>query len=93
MRLAVVPTRQATYGDVPAFVERIRDTPAPAAVLVGGYPGETTDFRATHLDRLPLAVGFVLVSTYVILFSSRTATCPDPSASPPPARSSRASPC
>jgi RND superfamily putative drug exporter len=35
---------------------------------VGGYPGETTDLRATLLDRLPLAVGLVLGSTYVILF-------------------------
>ncbi|GAA4085057.1 MMPL family transporter [Streptomyces shaanxiensis] len=68
VRLAVVPTQQAMYGDVPAFAERIRDTPAPAPALVGGYPGETTDFRATLLDRLPLAVGFVLVATYVILF-------------------------
>ncbi|MCL8009904.1 MMPL family transporter [Streptomyces sp. AS02] len=68
VRLAVVPTQQAMYGDVPAFVERIRDTPAPVRALVGGYPGETTDFRATLLDRLPLAVGFVLVATYAILF-------------------------
>lgn len=68
VRLAVVPTRQAMYGDVPAFVERIRDTPAPALALVGGYPGETADFRATLLDRLPLAVGLVLGATYVILF-------------------------
>ncbi|GGZ35747.1 MMPL family transporter [Streptomyces poonensis] len=68
VRLAVVPTQRTMYGDVPAFVERIRDTPAPARALVGGYPGETTDFRATLLDRLPLAVGLVLAATYVILF-------------------------
>ncbi|GEC05130.1 membrane protein [Streptomyces spinoverrucosus] len=68
VRLAVVPTQQAMYGDVPAFVDRIRDTPAPAPALVGGYPAETTDFRATLLDRLPLAVALVLVATYVILF-------------------------
>ncbi len=68
VRLAVVPTQQAMYGDVPAFVERVRGTPAPATVLVGGYPGETTDFRSTLLDRLPLAVGLVLGATYVILF-------------------------
>lgn len=68
VRLAVVPTQQALYGDVPAFVDRVRDSPAPAPALVGGYPGETTDFRATLLDRLPLAVGLVLGATYVILF-------------------------
>ncbi|WP_229877065.1 MMPL family transporter [Streptomyces bluensis] len=68
VRLAVIPTQKAMYGDVPALVERVRDTPAPARALVGGYPGETTDFRATLLDRLPFAVGIVLVATYVILF-------------------------
>ena len=67
-RLAVVPTQEAMYGNVPALVERIRNTAAPAPVLVGGYPAETTDFRATLLNRLPLAVGLVLVATYVILF-------------------------
>jgi RND superfamily putative drug exporter len=67
-RLAVVPTQEAMYGNVTALVERIRDTAAPAPALVGGYPGETTDFRATLLDRLPYAVGLVLVATYVILF-------------------------
>ncbi|MGC0333647.1 RND superfamily putative drug exporter [Streptomyces sp. SAI-170] len=68
VRLAVVPTQGAMYGYVPGFVERLRDTPSPAPALVGGYPAETTDFRATLLDRLPLAVGIVLVATYVILF-------------------------
>ncbi|MFI2508301.1 MMPL family transporter [Streptomyces sp. NPDC018972] len=68
VRLAVVPTQQVMRGDVPAFVERVRDTPAPAGALVGGYPGETTDFRSVLLDRLPLALGLVLAATYVILF-------------------------
>lgn len=67
-RLAVVPTQAAMYGDVPAFVDAVRDTPAPAHALVGGYPAETTDFRATLLDRLPYAVGLVLVATFAILF-------------------------
>ncbi|MFG2500989.1 MMPL family transporter [Streptomyces sp. NPDC048441] len=67
-RIAVVPTQAALYGDVPAFVDAIRDAPAPAPALVGGYPAETTDFRATLLDRLPYAVGLILVATFVILF-------------------------
>ncbi|MET9375923.1 MMPL family transporter [Streptomyces sp. NPDC002992] len=66
--LAVVPTQRAMYGDVPAFVERIRTADGPPGVLVGGYPAETTDFRATLLDRLPLVVGLVLTATFVILF-------------------------
>ncbi|MFJ2211894.1 MMPL family transporter [Streptomyces sp. NPDC101062] len=68
VRLALVPTQGAMYGDVPALVDRVRDTPAPADVLVGGYPGETTDFRSTLLDRLPLAAALVLGATYLILF-------------------------
>ncbi|MFH8486823.1 MMPL family transporter [Streptomyces longisporoflavus] len=67
-RLAVVPARDVMYGDVPGFVEKVRDTTAPATVLVGGYPAETTDFRATLLDRLPYAVGLILVVTFAILF-------------------------
>ncbi|MCX5555611.1 MMPL family transporter [Streptomyces sp. NBC_00038] len=68
VRLALVPTQEAMNGDVPALVERVRDTPAPARALVGGYPGETTDFRSVLLDRLPLAIGLVLTATYLILF-------------------------
>ncbi|WP_332112976.1 MMPL family transporter [Streptomyces sp. ActVer] len=68
VRLALVPTQEAMRGDVPALVERVRDVPAPDGVLVGGYPGETTDFRAALLDRLPLAAGLVLGATYLILF-------------------------
>ncbi|MFD9188892.1 MMPL family transporter [Streptomyces phaeochromogenes] len=68
VRLALVPTQEAMRGDVPALVERVRGLPAPDGVLVGGYPGETTDFRATLLDRLPLAAGLVLGATYLILF-------------------------
>ncbi|MFJ2829856.1 MMPL family transporter [Streptomyces sp. NPDC087263] len=68
VRLALIPTQGALYGDVPALVERVRDTPAPARALVGGYPGETTDFRSTLLNRLPFAIGLVLAATYLILF-------------------------
>ncbi|MFE5486055.1 MMPL family transporter [Streptomyces sp. NPDC056527] len=66
--LAVVPTQRAMYGDVPAFVERIRTADGPPGALVGGYPAETTDFRATLLERLPIVVGLVLAATFVILF-------------------------
>ncbi|MFG3013515.1 MMPL family transporter [Streptomyces cinerochromogenes] len=40
----------------------------PAPALVGGYPGETTDFRSTLLERLPYAIGIVLAATCGILF-------------------------
>ncbi|GGW36889.1 MMPL family transporter [Streptomyces xantholiticus] len=68
-RLALLPTQEAMRGDVPAFVERIRAVPtAPEGVLVGGYPAETTDFRSTLLDRLPVVVALILSATFVILF-------------------------
>ncbi|WP_328634608.1 MMPL family transporter [Streptomyces sp. NBC_00356] len=70
VRIALVPTQQAMYGNVPALVDRIRTTESPTtSVLVGGYPAETTDFRATLLDRLPLAAGIVLGATYLLLFA------------------------
>lgn len=67
-RLAVIPTQRAMYGDVPALVGAVRSAAAPFETLVGGYPAETTDFRATLLDRLPLVIGLILTATFVILF-------------------------
>ncbi len=68
IRLAVVPTQEVMYGDVPALVEEIRSIDAPAPALVGGYPAETSDFRTVLLDRLPYAVAIIIVATYLILF-------------------------
>ncbi|MER6996119.1 MMPL family transporter [Streptomyces sp. NPDC000410] len=68
VRIPVVPTQEAMYGDVPALVQQIRDTEGPQGVLVGGYPAETTDFRATLLDRLPVVIALILTATFLILF-------------------------
>ncbi|SFD07740.1 MMPL family transporter [Streptomyces aidingensis] len=72
VRLAVVPTRQAMAGGVPGgvpgLVASVREVPAPYGVLVGGYPAETTDFRAELLDRLPLVAGLILLATCGLLF-------------------------
>ncbi|MEU7279893.1 MMPL family transporter [Streptomyces sp. NPDC045431] len=68
VRIGVVPTQEAMYGDVPALVERVRAVAGPPGVLVGGYPAETTDFRTTLLDRLPVVIALILVATFVILF-------------------------
>ncbi|TJZ54683.1 MMPL family transporter [Streptomyces piniterrae] len=67
-RLAVIPTQEAMSGDVPQLVANVRAVPAPFDTLVGGYPAETTDFRATLLDRLPWVLGLILTATFVILF-------------------------
>ncbi|RKN04405.1 MMPL family transporter [Streptomyces radicis] len=67
-RLSVVPTQEAMDGDVPGLVADIRAVPAPEGTLVGGYPAETTDFRATLLDRVPLVAVLILLITCGVLF-------------------------
>ncbi|RBM18752.1 MMPL family transporter [Streptomyces sp. PT12] len=67
-RLSVVPTQDAMDGDVPGLVADIRAVPAPEGTLVGGYPAETTDFRATLLDRVPLVAALILLITCGVLF-------------------------
>ncbi|ONK16207.1 MMPL family transporter [Streptomyces sp. MP131-18] len=66
--IAVVPTQEAMEGDVPGLVADIRDVPAPYAADVGGYPAETTDFRATLLERVPLVAALILLITCGVLF-------------------------
>ncbi|ARQ72052.1 MMPL family transporter [Streptomyces marincola] len=66
--ISVVPTQEAMEGDVPGLVADIRDVPAPYAAEVGGYPAETSDFRATLLERVPLVAALVLLVTCGVLF-------------------------
>src|SRR5690606_11653626 len=42
--------------------------PAPFPVLVGGYPAELADYRASVVDRLPLALGLMFAVTFAVLF-------------------------
>ncbi|MGP3967704.1 MMPL family transporter [Streptomyces sp. 6N223] len=67
-RLSVVPTQRAMDGDVPGLVADVRAIAAPHGAEVGGYPAETTDFRATLLDRLPLVAALILLVTCAVLF-------------------------
>ncbi|MGH3682421.1 MAG: MMPL family transporter, partial [Natronosporangium sp.] len=66
--LSVVPTTEALDRDAPGLVARVRATPAPFPVLVGGYPADLTDFRDRLLDRLPVVALLVLAVTFGILF-------------------------
>ncbi|NNH76066.1 MMPL family transporter [Nocardia uniformis] len=66
--LSVVPTAEQMAGDPVELVDRVRATPAPFDVLVGGYPAELADYRSSVVDRLPLLLGLMLVVTFVILF-------------------------
>ena len=54
-------TAQAVVGDVRAL-----DTPFPVGVT--GDPAEIVDFRDSITSRLPLAVGIIVVATFVLLF-------------------------
>ncbi|MEO3751908.1 MMPL family transporter [Streptomyces sp. B6B3] len=66
--ITVVPTQEAMAGDVPGLVADVRGVDAPYPALVGGYPAETTDFRATLVQRVPLVAGLILLATGVLLF-------------------------
>jgi len=66
--LSVVPTIERLESDANGLVRDVRATEAPFDVLVGGYPAELADYRATVVDRLPLVLGLVLAVTFLILF-------------------------
>ncbi|WP_306361485.1 MMPL family transporter [Nocardia sp. CC227C] len=69
-RLEAIPLREVLAGtDVPGFVAQLRAVPTPFdTVLVGGYPAELTDFRATLTDRIPLVAVLIAVVTFVLVF-------------------------
>ncbi|GII01993.1 membrane protein [Planobispora takensis] len=66
--LSVVPTAELMAADPVRLVEQVRALRAPFAVLVGGYPAELADYRASVVDRLPLLLGLMFAVTSVILF-------------------------
>lgn len=66
--LSVVPSAEAMLGDPVALVAAVRALPAPFATLVGGYPAELADYRASVVDRLPLVLALMLGVTFVLLF-------------------------
>ncbi|WP_116948439.1 MMPL family transporter [Jiangella endophytica] len=65
---AVVPTGERLAADPTGLVADVRALPAPAEVLVGGYPAELADYRDGVVDRLPLVGGLILGVTFVVLF-------------------------
>ena len=69
-RLEAIPSREVLAGtDVTGLLDRLRAVPAPFDdLLVGGYPAELTDFRATLMDRVPLVAVLILLVTFVVLF-------------------------
>ncbi|GGS87023.1 MMPL family transporter [Nonomuraea spiralis] len=66
--LSVVPSAEALAGDPVRLVAAVRAVPPPFEVLVGGYPAELADYRASVVDRLPLVLALMLGVTFAVLF-------------------------
>ncbi|MEV0615982.1 MMPL family transporter [Nonomuraea sp. NPDC050404] len=66
--LSVVPSAAALADDPVRLVESVRTVRPPFEVLVGGYPAELSDYRASVVDRLPLLLALMLGVTFVVLF-------------------------
>jgi putative drug exporter of the RND superfamily len=67
-RLSVVPDFDAYGAEGERLVERVREVPAPAAVLVGGAAAQLHDTKSALGSVLPLAAGILLLPTFVLLF-------------------------
>jgi RND superfamily putative drug exporter len=64
----VVPSVEA-YGPTGVkLVKALRAVPGPGHVLVGGAAAQLTDTEAALGHKLPLALGMVLLATFVLLF-------------------------
>ncbi|MEO3871501.1 MMPL family transporter [Nonomuraea sp. B12E4] len=65
--LSVVPSAAVLAGDPVRLVEAVRAVEPPFEMLVGGYPAELADYRASVVDRLPLVLALMLGVTFLIL--------------------------
>ncbi|MEW9547365.1 MMPL family transporter [Nonomuraea sp. NPDC050783] len=75
--LSVVPSAAALADDPVRLVEAVRAVPPPFPVLVGGYPAELADYRASVVDRLPLVLALMLaVTSAVLLLMTRSVLLP-----------------
>ncbi|MFI6731732.1 MMPL family transporter [Nonomuraea sp. NPDC050451] len=66
--LSVVPSAEALADDPVRLVESVRAVEPPFEVLIGGYPAELADYRASVVDRLPLVLALMLGVTFLVLF-------------------------
>ncbi|MET9240171.1 MMPL family transporter [Nonomuraea sp. NPDC003709] len=66
--LSVVPSAEALADDPVRLVRSVRAVEPPFEVLVGGYPAELADYRASIVDRLPLVLALMLGVTFLVLF-------------------------
>ncbi|UED85444.1 MMPL family transporter [Streptomyces profundus] len=66
--LKIVPEHEAMSEEGERLVHDVRDTPAPSSVLVSGPSAELVDSIDSMMSRLPLALGIIVGSTFVLLF-------------------------
>jgi putative drug exporter of the RND superfamily len=64
----VVPSVDPFSEDAEALVTRIRDSNSSFDVLVGGSSAQLVDAKDTLFGRLPIAIGLIALSTFVMLF-------------------------
>ncbi|GAB2611760.1 MMPL family transporter [Streptomyces capparidis] len=69
-RLSVVGAHPPKSGAAQELVHRVRAAQPPegAEVLVGGTDARLVDSKASIGDRLPAALGWIVITTYVLLF-------------------------
>jgi RND superfamily putative drug exporter len=65
---AVVPSVEPLSEEGEQLVQDVRDTEAPFEVLVGGRSAELVDSKASIFGKMPLALAWIAVATFVLLF-------------------------
>jgi len=66
--LSVVPSVEAYSAAGERLAKDVRNAPAPFRVLVTGPAAELVDSKESLFARLPIAIGWVAVATFVLLF-------------------------
>jgi RND superfamily putative drug exporter len=66
--LAVVPAVDPSSTTAKELVDRLRSTPAPVPVLVGGQSAQLVDTSAAIADKLPWALAIIAVAVGILLF-------------------------
>jgi len=68
VRLAVVPAIDMVSSEGESLIAEVRDLPTGLDTAAGGQTAEFVDTRAAIGERLPFALGFIVVATAVLLF-------------------------
>lgn len=66
--ISAIPAHQALERSSSDLVAAVRAVPAPAPVLVGGFPAELADFESVLGQWVPPLAGLIIAVTFVILF-------------------------